>query len=681
MSRLASWLSYEHMFDTASDWDEGLDDAQMEVVTHGDGPLIVAAGAGTGKTRAVTARVACLLDRGVLPERILLLTFTRRAADEMLYRASIMTGLRGSERPNGGTFHAVAHRHVKAYAEVLDLPKGFGVLDPAGSCDLMDLLRGEHGLSGKAVRYPRSATLVDIYSRCINNERRLRELVPAEYPWCEPHLDSIAELFRDFTVRKRRSGVLDFDDLLLCWRALLANAELGAQLSRRFSFVLVDEYQDVNSLQVDIVRLLVPQGKGLTVVGDPAQAIYGFRGSAPEHLRSLVSSYPDATVIQLERNFRSRQPILDAANVIRPSSEDCIQLRGDRGAGPRPKLVRCHDASSEARAVADQILEAHENGVPLRDQAVLVRAAHHSDLVEVELSVRKVPYRKYGGLRFLEAAHVKDFVAAARLLDNSHDEVAWFRLLRLHRGVGATRARALIAVAKPQTGDSLSRWPEIVAASPPTTRTELSTSLGGLVHAREQTSSARRAEAVLDALRPLIRARYSDASVRLEDLERLVSGVSDVDDLPTWLADLTLDPPASTGDLAGEPHLDEDYVVISTMHSAKGLEWPIVHLPHIVDGAIPSDMALKSLGGLEEERRLFYVAVTRARDELHLYAPLRMPHHRHARDDRHSFAPLSRFIDERVQSTLEVTEERQRGFDVASSTSEKVIVDLDSLWA
>jgi DNA helicase II / ATP-dependent DNA helicase PcrA len=679
--RALGGLSYEHMFDTATDWDEGLDEAQMEAVTHGEGPLVIAAGAGTGKTRALTARVACLLERGVLPQRILLLTFTRRAADEMLSRASTMTGLRGSERPQGGTFHAVAHRHVTAYAEVLDLPKGFGVLDPAGSCDLMDLLRGEHGLSGNAVRYPRSATLVDIYSRCINNERPLRDLVPAQYPWCEPHLDSIAELFRNFTVHKRRSGLLDFDDLLLCWRALLASPELGPQLSSRFSFVLVDEYQDVNSLQVDIVRLLVPGGRGLTVVGDPAQAIYGFRGSAPEHLRSLVSSYTDATVVRLERNFRSRQAVLDVANVIRPSSEDGIQLCSDRGAGPTPRLVLCHDAPSESRSVADRILEAHENGIPLRDQAVLVRSAHHSDLIEVELSLRKVPYRKYGGLRFLEAAHVKDFVAAARLLENPHDEVAWFRLLRLHRNIGSTRARALIGVANPSSGDALSRWPEIVAASPATTRTELSASLGGLVDARGQTSAGTRAEAVLAMLEPLVRARYADAPARLEDLGRLVGGVSVVDDLSTWLADLTLDPPASTGDLAGEPHLDEDYVVVSTIHSAKGLEWPIVHLPHLVDGAIPSDMALKSIDGLDEERRLLYVAVTRARDELHLYAPLRMPHHRRASDDRHSLAPLSRFLDERVKSTLEIIEEPPRGFQVANSTSEKVIVDLDPLWA
>jgi DNA helicase II / ATP-dependent DNA helicase PcrA len=654
------------MFETATAWDDGLDEAQLEAATHGDGPLIVAAGAGTGKTRALTARLACLLDRGVPPQRILLLTFTRRAADEMLARASDLTGLRGSERPQGGTFHAVAHRHVAAYAEALDLPKSFGVLDPAGSCDLMDLLRGEHALTGASMRFPRSATLVDIYSRCINNERRLRDLVPAEYPWCEPHLHAIADLFRAFTIRKRRSALLDFDDLLLSWRALLASDDLGPELSRRFSFVLVDEYQDVNSLQVDIVRLLAPEGRGLTVVGDQAQAIYGFRGSAPTHLRGVVGSYPDATVIQLERNFRSRPSILDVANVIRPDDDDHIQLRSERSIGSRPTFRRCYDAPSEARAVVDQILDAHESGIPLRHQAVLVRAAHHSDLVEVELSVRKVPYRKYGGLRFLEAAHVKDFVAAARLLDNPGDEVAWFRFLRLHRNIGPSRARTLVDAAiagePPTLTDGLSRWPEIVAASPPATRSELSTSLGGLVDARGRTSPGGRAEAVLDILRPLVRARYADAPARLEDLERLVGGASAVDDLAAWLADLTLDPPASTSDRAGAPHLDEDYVVISTIHSAKGLEWPIVHLPHVIDGAIPSDMALKSPDGLDEEHRLLYVAVTRGRGELHLYAPLRMPHHRHGRDDRHSFAPVSRFIDERVLSLLESSRKRRPPF-------------------
>ncbi len=666
----------------ATGWDEGLDDEQLAVAMHGDAPLVVVAGAGTGKTRALTSRVASLLDRGVPPDRILLLTYTRRAASDMLARAARLVGVQREDSPTGGTFHAIAYRHVAAYAEVLDLPKTFGVLDPAGAIDLMDLMRGEHDLTGTATRFPRSATLVDIYSRCINTERPLRDLVGSDYPWCEPHLDQIGGLFRDFTSRKRRSALVDFDDLLLYWRALLNEKEIGPHLADRFRFVLVDEYQDVNSLQVDIVRQLAPEGRGLTVVGDEAQAIYGFRGSDPRHLRRLVRSFPDATTVRLERNFRSRQSVLNVANAVRPADDggDTIRLFSDRGSGQKPTLVRCHDAPSEARAIVDGILEALERGVQLRRQAVLVRAGHHSDLIEVELSVRKVPYRKYGGLRFLEAAHVKDFVSAARLVDNPNDEVAWYRVLRLHRNIGPTRARALIDTIQPSTADALSRWPEVVAAAPPSSRSDLSASLGRLLESRDQGTPVLRAEAVLAVVRPLVEDRYDDASVRLGDLERLVGSTSVIDDLSTWLADLTLDPPASTGDLARSPELDEDYVVISTIHSAKGLEWSVVHVPHMVDGAMPSDMALRSVDGLEEERRLFYVAVTRARDELFLYAPLRMPHHRHAYDDRHSFAPLSRFLDDEVRATLDVVEEAPKHMVVHATASNRVVVDLDSLW-
>jgi DNA helicase-2/ATP-dependent DNA helicase PcrA len=663
-------------------WDQGLDDAQLEVASHGDAPLIVVAGAGTGKTRALTSRVACLLDRGVPPGRILLLTFTRRAADEMLTRARDLVGLHGDERPHGGTFHAVAHRHVAGYAEVLNLPKGFGVLDPSGGCDLMDLLRNDLDLVGTTTRFPRASTLVDIYSRCINAERSLRDLVPAEYPWCEPHIDAISELFREFTARKRRSALLDFDDLLLYWRALLGHEQLGSHLAERFHYVLVDEYQDVNCLQLDIVRLLAPDGKGLTVVGDEAQAIYGFRGSHPRHLRHLIGSYPDAVTIRLERNFRSRQSVLDVANSVRPADDGGARLAlySDRGAGPRPSLNRCYDAPSEARAVVDRVLEAYEAGMQLRQQAVLTRAGHHSDLLELELSMRKVPYRKYGGLRFLDAAHVKDFVCAARLLDNAHDEVAWYRILRLHRNIGPTRAKSLIEAVRPCEADALSRWPELVAAAPPNTRAELSGSLSALFDARKDQTPGRRAQSVVRAIRPLLEGRYDDAPGRIGDLERLADTASTVDDLSAWLADLTLDPPVSCGDLAGPPHLDEDYLVISTIHSAKGLEWSVVHVPHVVDGAIPIDMALSTDEGLEEERRLFYVAVTRARDELHLYAPLRMPHHRFARDDRHSFAPLSRFITDDVRASLDVVDEKPRHVEVEAVAGRPTLVDLDPLW-
>jgi DNA helicase II / ATP-dependent DNA helicase PcrA len=670
------------MFDTQRAWDQDLDDAQLGVATHGDAPLIVMAGAGTGKTRALTSRVASLLERGVPAERILLLTFTRRAADDMLARATALIGAEpGTRRPRGGTFHAVAHRYISAWAEALGLPEGFSLLDPAEAADVMELLRGQHGLVGTEVRLPRSSTLVEVYSRCVNTQRPLREVLAVDFPWCKPHLEAIADLFRAFTQRKRSSGHLDFDDLLLYWRALLGHDQLGPHLAGGFDHVLVDEYQDVNSLQVEIVNRLRPDGQGLTVVGDDAQAIYGFRGADASHLHDLAVQLPDATVVRLERNFRSAQPVLDLANAVRPSeSENQLRLHSNRLAGPLPRLVRVHDVPAEARAIADGILDAHERGVPLREQAVLVRAAHHSDLVEVELAVRRVPYRKYGGLRFLEAAHVKDFVTAARLLDNPHDDVAWFRLLRLHHGIGPARARSLVEVLRPMADDVLARWPEAVAAAPSRTRSALSSTLNALATARTRNTAGERAEAVLEMLRPLALARYPDAAVRLEDLDRLVATAATVDDLPSWLAELTLDPPRSTGDLAGPPHLDEDFVVISTIHSAKGLEWANVHVPHLVDGAFPSDMALTTAAGLAEERRLFYVAVTRARDELNLYSPLRMPHHRRGHDDRHRLAPASRFLDGDALRTLEVQELIPVRNEVSAIDAPPVSVDISSLW-
>ena len=670
------------MFAIPEPWLRDLDGDQRAVAAHGEEPLIVMAGAGTGKTRALVGRVAALIARDVPPSRILLLTFTRRAAEDMVARAVALTNSTAGERPVGGTFHSVAHHHLAAHAASLGLPTGFGLLDPSSAADLMDLLRVEHGMSGNGTRFPRPTTLVDIYSRAINQQRPLRQLVPAEFPWCEPHLEAMAELFRHFTKRKRDGALFDFDDLLLHWRALLEDPTIGPVIVSQFSYVLVDEYQDVNCLQADLIGLLAPGGIGLTVVGDEAQAIYGFRGSDPTELRRRIASHPDTRLIQLRRNFRAPQRLLDLANRVRPGDGPArLELVADRPGGPKPVFLRCYDAGSEARAVADGILSAYERGVPLRQQAVLVRAGHHSDLIELELSVRRVPYRKYGGLRFLEAAHVKDLMAALRLVHNAHDEVAWYRILRLHRHIGPSRARDLVTLVDPTSGDSLIRWPELVAAAPPQSRLELTASLRGLQSAREQTAPGPLAEAVLGVLRPLVEARYEDARVRLTDLDRLVASAYVADEVEAWLAELTLDPPAGTGDLAHDPHLDDDYVVISTIHSAKGLEWANVYLPQLLDGFLPLDMALHEPEGLEEERRLFYVAVTRAREELFLYAPLRMPHRRFGLDDRHHYAPISRFLDDQALATIEVREEQRKVPVLAQIADGKPAVDLDPLWA
>ncbi|MDA8290475.1 MAG: ATP-dependent helicase [Actinomycetota bacterium] len=688
-------------------WDEGLDDAQLAAVTHDDAPLVVLAGAGTGKTRTLTARVARLLDRGTAPERVLLLTFTRRAADEMLTRAAALAGRPElARRLRGGTFHAVAHELVAAFAPALALAPAFSVIDPEDATDVMDLLRDEHGLAGTGSRLPRSATVVDVYSRCVNTSRPLAEVVTSDFPWCEPHVEAIGSLCRAYVARKRERSQLDFDDLLLYWRAALADEAIGAEIAGSFDHVLVDEYQDVNSLQADIVRALRPAGRGLTVVGDDAQAIYGFRGARPGLLHELASSLPDATVVHLERNFRSVQPVLDVANRVRPApasraategaaagesaTAHHLVLRSDREGGARPTFTRCHDASSEARALVRAVLELHERGVRLRDQAVLVRAAHHSDLVELELTARHVPYRKYGGLRFLESSHVKDFVAAARLLENPSDDVAWFRVLRMHDGIGPARARSLLPTLVPGAPDR-DAWAETVAAAPARSRSALQGTLRAIHEARRALSPAARVDALLALLRPLVATRYADAPARLSDLERIASAARDGDDLASFLVALTLDPPSSSSDVAGVPRLDEDYVVVSTIHSAKGLEWGVVHLPHLVDGSFPSDLALRTPDGLAEERRLFYVALTRARDELHLYAPLRMPHHRRATDDRHVLAPPSRWIDEGLLALLGVRDEpgpRERDSlfprrDVPGAAARPAVaaaLDLGGLW-
>jgi DNA helicase-2/ATP-dependent DNA helicase PcrA len=671
------------MFDSGS-WDDGLDDAQLAAATHGDSPLVILAGAGTGKTRTLVSRVAHLVDRGVDPSRILLLTFTRRAADDMLARAAaICSDPHAGRTLWGGTFHAVAHKLVCAHAESLGLPPAFSVLDPADARDLMDVLRSDDGPADTSQRSPRGDTLVDIYSRSVNTARPAREVIAASFPWCEPQLEGILEIFRAYVLRKREHGLLDFDDLLLAWHTMLTDPTLGPLISGRWDHVLVDEYQDVNQIQVDVVTMLRPAGRGLTVVGDDAQAVYGFRGADARHIVELVTTLPDARVVRLERNFRSRQRLLDLANAVRPESDGVsIVLRSDRVGGPRARLMRCHDASAEARLVVDAVLEAAEQGRRLRDQAVLMRTAHHSDLLEVELTARGVPFVKFGGLKFLERAHIKDFVAGLRLLDNRLDEIAWFRLLRLHDGIGPTRARALLRALQPADSGAQSRHADVVALAPPTARTRLADTLDGVVNARKQPAASDRAAAIVTVLTPLLVSRYADHAARLADLDRLVGAAAAAPSLAEFLAELTLDPPASTGDLAGPPRLDDDYLVLSTVHSAKGLEWDSVHVIHAVDGAFPSDMALSTDNGLVEEQRLFYVAVTRARDQLAIYTPLRMPHHRAAHDDNHSYAPTSRFLDAKAMATLDVQEAsiQRPVFATQSNAARVAMPSLDELW-
>src|SRR5215472_13061686 len=659
-----------------------LNPEQFRAATHEGGPLLILAGAGTGKTGTLVARAAWLVSKGVTPGRILLLTFTRRAADDMLARAQPPDG-NPAERICGGTFHAVAHRIIRANAEAFALPPEFSVIDPADAADVMDTLRDAHGLVGTVRRTPRSATCAEIYSRCVNTNTQLADVVATGYPWCLPFTEQLAGLFTDFVSYKRRHNLVDFDDLLLLWRAALADASAGVALRGLFDAVLVDEYQDVNAVQAEIVRLLRPDGSGLTCVGDDAQAIYAFRGADPEHLRALGQHYTDLDIIRLYRNYRSHQSVLHLANVIRPQAAGLeLELAAERGLGQRPLLVRCHDEATQAREICARVLADHEAGVQFQDQAVLVRAAHHSDVLEIELAARSIPYVKYGGLRFTEAAHVKDFLAAARIVANPADDLAWFRLLRLHEGIGSVSARRIIDVLRPADPAPFDRWKDAIEAAPRRAREDLAATIGSLAAAAAVDPAGQRATAILAALDRPLRARYPDADIRIADLERLADAAASRPSLHDALVELALDPPVSASDFAGPPRRDEDFLVISTMHSAKGLEWPVVHLPHLVDGAVPSDMALSSPGGLAEEQRLFYVAVTRARDHLYLYAPMRLHHHRLAGDDRHGYGQLTRFLGPGALAACE-TVEAAPPVPLLPATGRiraRIDADLSSLW-
>jgi DNA helicase-2/ATP-dependent DNA helicase PcrA len=631
------------MFDVS----EMLNPEQRCAVEHDGGPLLVVAGAGSGKTWTLACRVAHLVDRGVPPERILLLTFTRRAAREMLSRAERLTGERGVGRVWGGTFHAIGNRILRIHGRALGLSPDFTVLDRSDTADLMDLIRGELGLGQGERRFPRKETLADIYSRTVNAQRKLRDVVEREYPWCAEDLDQIRAIVERYTERKRDGNALDYDDLLLFWRAL-ARSPAGAAANDAFDHVLVDEYQDTNALQADILAAMRPDGHGLTVVGDDAQAIYGFRAATVRNILEFPERFPGTEIVRLERNYRSTQPILDASNAVIALSPQRHEktLWTDRTQGSTPLLQTCLDEADQADVVCRSVLEHREAGIPLKEQAVLFRAAHHSDVLEVTLTHRNIPFVKYGGLRFLESAHVKDALAVLRIVDNPRDEVSWFRVLQLLPGVGPATARRLLVSIDGADGPVLLRLEDAQAGVPVTARTELADlrEVIAICGTDAPPPPAAQLDLVRRWLEPVIRGRYDAPEPRLRDLEQLATLASGFPTRARFVTDLTLDPPVSTSDLAGPPLVDEDYLVLSTVHSAKGGEWDVVHVIHAADGMFPSDLATGDEEQIEEERRLFYVALTRARAHLEVSFPLRYHRRSGGREDRHWYAQLTRFL-------------------------------------
>jgi DNA helicase-2/ATP-dependent DNA helicase PcrA len=640
-----------------------LDPAQQAVVDHGDGPLLVVAGAGSGKTLALASRAARLLAQGTSPERLLLITFSRRAAAELGRRSGRLLhealGLGPGQSPPVlpwcGTFHGIAARVLLAQAGSLGLGADASVLDRGDAQDLLDWCRTRLGLQQGEQRFPLAGTCLAILSRCVNTCQPLAAVLERHYPWCRHAQAGLQRLFASYTEAKLDQHLLDYDDLLLYWHRLLQDPQAAHALAARFDHVLVDEVQDTNRLQGDILNALRPHGRGLTLVGDDAQAIYGFRGADVRQMLSFPASFdPPARVLRLERSFRSTQPLLEAANaVIAQATERFAKtLWSDRPSAARAQLVSVEDDAAQARWVADQVLRHREDGIRLQRQAVLFRTASHSTALELELSRRRIPFVKFGGLRFLEAAHVKDLLAVLRWAHNPRHRLAAYRTARLVPGIGAVAAQRLVDLSgdADDPGQALRAW-----AAPPRAAGHWRRLLDLLAAVRTgATGWPQDIDAALDWLRPLLPLRYEDATVRLGDLQQLAHLARGHGSRQAFLTDLALDPPEASGNEAGPPELDEDWLVLSTLHSAKGQEWTAVQILNVVDGCIPSDLATGHPDEIEEERRLLYVGMTRARDHLHLLVPQRF--HvtaQPALGPRHLYAPRSRFIPESIEALFE----------------------------
>ena len=669
-----------------ADWLEQLNEPQRAAVTAGDEPLLVVAGAGSGKTRTLAARVAWLIGRGVEPQRILLLTFTRRAADQMLRRAAAAApaGAAATGQVWGGTFHAIANRLLRIYAGAAGLVPEFTILDQADAEDLLDVIRHEQGLAARGKRFPRKSTCLAIYSRRMNGGGSLQSILQKQYPWCADWPEELAQLYRAYVERKQQRGLLDYDDLLLYWKYLLEDEQVAASISARFDHVLVDEYQDTNALQADILAGMRPERRKVMAVGDDAQSIYSFRSATIRNMLEFPERFPGTRLMKLEQNYRSVRPILDTTNRVIGQARKCHakQLWSARAGGQRPQLITCRDEAHQDDVVIERILGHYEQGIPLRRQAVLFRAAAHSNSLELALTRRNIPYHKHGGLRFLEAAHIKDVVAMLRILENHRDEPAWFRVLQLLEGIGPASAAAAFAHLGAHGHDpgALASW-----SAPPAAR-EQSKSLATLYQELGALND-RKPAVVIDRVRrfygPILQRVYENPQPRAADLEHLQQLAGSHRSCRRFLAELILDPPTSTGDLAGPPGRDEDWLVLSTIHSAKGCEWDAVYVIHAADGCLPSDMATGDEEEVEEELRLTYVALTRARDFLYVTWPLRYYHTKHRRGDRHSYAQCCRFFTPEVRQTMEQVgggpEQAEEG-PVAGTPAADIGARLREMW-
>jgi DNA helicase-2/ATP-dependent DNA helicase PcrA len=601
------------------DYEKVLNPAQLEAVMTHEGPVLVIAGAGSGKTRTLVYRVARLVETGVSPESILLLTFTRKAAQEMLERAAGLSDPR-CRFVSGGTFHSLALRVLRTYAELLGFKTSFTILDRSDMEEVIRSLVPELQIPKGVTRFPKRGTLANILSKSANLQRPIDEFMTEEYGQFLPFVSEIDRLEKLYRAYKKSNQLMDYDDLILSLRRLLAEREEVRQvLSRQYRYVMVDEYQDTNTIQADIVRWLAHEHRNVMVVGDDSQSIYSFRGANYRNMFDFPTQFPEARIIKLEENYRSTQPVLTFTNALMDLASErytkCLFTR--RTGGERPKVVDTRTEPEQAMFVYQYIMGQLGQGRALADFAVLFRAGYHSFELEAELTRQGVKYVKYGGFKFLESAHIKDFLAHLRVVVNRDEAVSWIRVLRLVKNVGLGKSQGIIRWMNENQipPERVGEWPGAGKGD-----TGLKPLAGLISHLVPKDIRPREAvERVLEYYLPVLKEKFDDHPRRQKELEQLISMASRYRRLRSFLDDLVLEPPSSPADLDSEGRADS--LTLSTVHSAKGLEWPVVFVIWVMDGRFPPLRAQDNPSVLEEERRLMYVASTRARDQLILCYP------------------------------------------------------------
>src|ERR1700674_553350 len=662
------------------------------------GPLLILAGAGTGKTNTLAHRTAHLVLNGTDPSRILMLTFTRRAAQEMIKRTQGIVAEVMSDRGKagdrsvisrllwGGTFHSVGNRILRLYAKHLGLNQNFTVLDRSDAADLMDVVRHELGLSAKEKRFPRKDTCLAIYSYRVNTRLSLKQTLEEQYPWCKEWEQDLTRIYREYVGRKQKNRVMDYDDLLLYWHVMMQTPALAQSLSKNFDHVLVDEYQDTSTLQGEIVHALKPDGKGVTVVGDDAQAIYSFRAAAVENILGFAERYsPKADMVVLSQNYRSSQQILDCANALmsQGARQHRKTLMGTRQSAQKPFYVALDDAQAQAEYITAKILQTREIGGSLKRHAILFRSSPHSDVLEVELAKKNIPFVKYGGLKFLEAAHVKDMMSVLRWADNPRNTIAGFRVLKLLPGIGPGTAKQALDLFEAQ-GFEVKSLAAFDAPQPAKMEWKKFCALFEKL-ADPATPWPGQVGLVKDWYKPQLERIYDSGWTRMGDIEQLDQLSVQQPSRERFLTELTLDPPLATSDQSAGASKDEDYVILSTIHSAKGQEWDNVYVLNVSDGHFPSEFSTGKPEMVEEERRLLYVAMTRARNELHLCAPLKFAVTQQAKNgDAHVYGAKSRFMTDKMLDSLEKISIRTtvgvENLKASDTATVDVVSQLKEMW-